>query len=302
MIEPPVSRPALSYQDALERAHAVMARDHDGITPLGRTALLEHGEERPWCVVLFHGFTNHPGQFVRFAPMLFDLGANVYVPRFPRHGHANRMTTALATLTAEELLANAYAAVDVAQGLGERVAVLGISMGGLLAAHAAQFREIGVAVPVAPDFSLLHLSYGASRMLGWALRLLPNFFMWWDPRVRISQHPATAYPRFATHALAQTLRIGDEIVDAARSTPPLATRIAAVVNAVDPAVNNRVTSDVVSWWRSHRPDGIEFAELTGLPVNHDIIDPDNPEAHTDVVYPKLIDALSLSRPATATGR
>jgi esterase/lipase len=294
MIAPPASSPAPSYTEALARARKVMARDHDGIAPLARTALLEHGGVRPWCVVLYHGFTNHPGQYVRFAPLLFDRGANVYVPRFPRHGHANRMTNALATLTAEELLVHAYDALDIAAGFGERVAVLGISMGGLLAAHAGQFREIATSVPVAPDFAVLHLPYLASSILAAALRALPNFFVWWDPRIREAQHPATAYPRYASHALAQTLRIGDEVMASAKTSAPLADRIAAVVNPTDPAVNNRTTVQVVSDWRSHRSAGIEYFELTGLPHNHDIIDPDNPAARIDDVYPRLIDVLRLT--------
>ena len=39
-------------------------------------------------------------------------------------------------------------------------------------------------MPVAPDFGLLQLPYGTSRMLEALGLLLPNIFMWWDPRIR----------------------------------------------------------------------------------------------------------------------
>jgi esterase/lipase len=172
--------------------------------------------------------------------------------------------------------------------------VLGISMGGLLAAHAAQFRTIAKAVPVSPDFALLHLPYPISGALAAIVRLLPNFFVWWDPRLRTSQRPATAYPRYPTHALMATLQVGDAVYAAAKREPPRADRTVVVVNALDPAVNNRVTHDVAMQWRTHGAASLDYVELRGLPRNHDIIDPDNPLARTDVVYPELIRALGLT--------
>jgi len=272
-----------------------MALDDASIAPTARTVLLEGGSRTPWCVVLLHGLTNHPGQFVEFAPQVHALGANVFVPRMPFHGYADRMTNSIAGLTAEMLLESTYGAVDAAAGLGERVAVLGISMGGLLCAHLAQYRaDVTTSVPVAPDFGLLEFSRTITDLLTTLLLHLPNVFLWWDPRIKAAQRPATAYPRFATHALMQTLRIGNAVYTAARTMPPVAARIATIVNAADPAVNNAETLETVTRWRARRADGIDYLELTNLPENHDIIDPDNPLARTDLVYPKLIEILALS--------
>ena len=271
-----------------------MALDDARIAPNARTALLDHGERRPWAVVLFHGFTNHPGQFVEFAPLLSALGANVYVPRMPYHGYADRLTREIAALRAEELIDAAYRAVDVACGLGERVAVLGISMGGLQCAYLAQFREdVATSVCVAPDFSMLQLSRGVTDTIAWVLDRLPNLFLWWDPRIKMKQRPKTAYPRFSTHALMQIQHLADAIYRAARNEPAKGGRITALANRADPAVNNGVTQDVVKDWLSLRHDGIEYVELTGLPANHDIIDPENPLARTEIVYPRLIDTLAI---------
>lgn len=291
MIALPASRPAASYSEAVERARAFMARDDDRVLPEARTALLDGGDRAPLAVVLFHGLTNNPAQFVQLAPMLHERGVNVFVPRMPFQGFRDRMTTAIAKLTAEELLANANEAIDVACGLGERVGVLGISMGALLAAYFAQFRSVDVAVPVAPDFALLQLPYGASRLLARIFLMLPNFFFWWDPRSRERQRPLTAYPRCSTHALMQTLRIGDDVIAAVRSNRQLAKRIVTVVNRIDPAVNNEVTAGVAGDWKGWNRDGVEYVELHKLPENHDIIDPQNPNARTELVYPRLIEAL-----------
>jgi alpha-beta hydrolase superfamily lysophospholipase len=271
-----------------------MARDDARIGPTAKTLLLDHGARTPWSVVLFHGFTNHPGQFAQFAAQLHARGANVLVPRMPLHGYADRMTDALKSLTAEMLLACSYESVDAAVGLGERVAVAGLSMGGSISAYLGQYRaDIATSMPIAPDFGLLNLPRWALDVLAPIVLAIPNFFLWWDPRAKENQLPKTAYPRFSTHALMQTVRIGSAVYHAANREPARAGRIATVVNTHDPAVSNAVTLQVVRRWQRLRAGGIEYVELTDLPENHDIIDPENPLARTDLVYPKLIDVLAI---------
>lgn len=294
MLAPPVSTPARDYREGIDGLHTIMDRDDDRIARNARTALYVHGARAPWSVVLLHGLTNHPGQFVDFAPQLYVLGVNVVVPRMPFHGYADRMTDALAGLTAEMLIATTYEAVDAAMGLGERVAVLGISMGGLLCAHLGQYRaDVATSVPVAPDFGVLRFGRGLTDVLSAIVLRLPNFFLWWDPRLKEAQRPATAYPRFSTHALMQTLRIGNAVYKAAKTTAPAAGRISTVVNVRDPAVNNAAAKQAVDRWRRRRTAGIDYIELANLPENHDIIDPDNPQARIGLVYKKLIEILAL---------
>ena len=291
MIAPVAAKPAQSYEEALERARAYMARDDDSIMPEARTALFDAGKRTGLAVVLLHGVTNNPAQYAAFAPMLAQRGVNVFVPRMPHHGKRDRMTADIAKLTAEELIAAGSEAIDIACGLGERAGVLGISMGGSMSAYFAQHRELAVAVPVAPEFALLQLPYPASRFLGRAVLWVPNFFFWWDPRVRQRQQPLTAYPRCSTHALAQTLRVGDDVFEDARRERQKAERIVVVVNRCDPAVNNEAAQEVALEWSGWNRKGVEYVELRTLPENHDIIDPQNPFARTDLVYPRLIEAL-----------
>jgi len=270
-----------------------MARDGDDVLPQARTLLLEHGDPTPLAVVLFHGLTNNPAQYSRFAPLLHARGVNVFVPRMPKHGDRNRLSTRIATITAEELLRAAGEAVDIARGLGGRIGLLGISAGALLTAYFAQFQPAAVAVPVAPSFALLQLPHGLSRFVQRVALRLPNAFLWWDPRVRARLQPVTAYPRFSTHALMQSLRIGDAVYAAASRERPLAERIVLVVNRADPAVNNQVAKSVAQAWSVHDPRAVACFELSNLPQLHDIVDPMQPAARPDLVYPKLLEALGV---------
>lgn len=269
------------------------ALDNASILSEAYTTLYDHGARTSLAVVLLHGLTNHPGQYREFAPLVHALGCNVFVPRLPEQGDRDRMTTRLAKLTAEELLQSATEAVDIAQGLGERVVVLGISTSGLLCAYFAQYRsDVARSIPVNPVFALLHFPYLISHVIAQLLLLMPNLFLWWDPRVKVKELPATGYPRFPTHALAQAVRIGDAVCQDAKRMPVLAKSVVVVTNRRDPAVNNAATHQVARAWRRLAAERIQTHEFTTLPVNHDIIDPQNSQPRVDIVYPALLKLVS----------
>lgn len=274
----------------MRRVRALQALDDERILPQARTALLDHGNRTPLAVVLLHGFTNHPGQYREFAPLVHARGANVLIPRMPEQGDRNRLTRRMSRLTAEALLERASAAVDAACGLGERVCVAGISSSGLLCAYFGQYRaDVARAVAIAPVFSILRFSQRASYVLTHLMLAIPDMYLWWDPRAKGQQRPATAYPWFSTRALAQTMRIGEHVYVQARRSAPAAASIVVVTNEHDPAVNNAVTHDVALAWSRHDPAAVREFCFTDLPRNHDIIEPDNAHARTDVVYPQLLD-------------
>ncbi len=283
------SNPARSYGEAKARVETFKSLDYASILPQAYTKLYDCGERTGLAVVLLHGLTNHPAQFVQFAPRVQQLGANVFVPRLPEQGDRNRMTARLARLTAPMLLASATEAVDIACGLGDRVCVLGISTSGLLCAYFAQHRaDVTHAIAVSPVFALLKCAYWQSRMIAAALRTLPDFFMWWDPRNKENILPPTGYPRFSTHALAQCLLIGDDVYACSQTSPQAAGRATIVTNQRDPAVNNHAAEHVAAQWQAHRPHASEYYQFTDLPSNHDIIDPENAEPRIDIVYPVLL--------------
>ena len=296
MLSQPSLNPAKSYDESMQRVKAMQGLDDDSILPEAGTKLYDHGARTPLAAVLFHGLTNHAGQYREFAPLVHAKGVNVLVPRLPEQGDRNRMTTRLAKLTAEELLKSATEALDIAQGLGERVTVLGISTSGLLCAYFAQYRnDVARAIPVNPVFAMLEFPYFVSRAIARIALRLPNVYMWWDPRVKMQELPSTGYPRFPTHALAQCLRIGDDVYDAAKRESMLARSAVMVTNKRDPAVNNAATRSVARAWRKRTPNRVQSYEFTNLPVNHDIIDPQNSKPRTDLVYPVLL-SLILQTP------
>ncbi len=126
--------PAQTYAEALRLVAAIGADDSPAIASECRTQLLTHGDRTRRVIVLLHGLTNCPAQWDSLGRMLFERGANVFIPRLPRHGFAERMTDELARLEARELCGFTDRVLDAAHGLGDSVTVAGLSVGGTLTA------------------------------------------------------------------------------------------------------------------------------------------------------------------------
>ena len=101
--------------------------------------------------------------------------------------------------------------------------------------------------------------------------------------------PAYAYPRYATKAVAALLRLSAFVDWRAGEAAPATGRILVVTNAADPSVNNAVVASIMDKWRARGGvvDAHEFAAALDLP--HDIIDPNQPDAQIEHVYPILVE-------------
>jgi carboxylesterase len=236
--------------------------------------------------VLFHGLTNCPQQFDEFAQLLHARGDNVYVPRLPYHGHKDRLTKAPGAITAAEIEAAATEAAGFARGLGERTGATGISLGATMALSLAQSGAVDNAIGIAPFLMPALVPRGPGMLLMRLLERLPNRFLWWDPRIKERQLPVYAYPGFWTHCLAQSVYAGAAIFAAAAQAAPLAATCTVIVNAQDPAVNNRAARDLVSAWQRHGT-AYGYTVWQGLGKLHDIIDPSTYPAARTRVYPHL---------------
>lgn len=272
---------------AIER---LRRRDHERIGEAGRSNLLLHEGPRPLAVVLFHGMSASPAQFVRFAHTLYEHGHNVVVPRLPRHGHANRLTTALAHLTADDLRRFATDNVAIARGLGDRVVVAGFSLGGLLATWAAQHLDIDRAVAIAPFFGVSWLPDAFIGSLARVLLAMPNQFHWWNPLERERQQPAHGYPRYATHAVAQSFVLAREVFDRA-DRGVRARQLIFITNEREAAVNNRAVRRVERKLREAGAGEVQHIVLSGIPFSHDIIEPLRHPAIAQAVFPQLLAAI-----------
>jgi len=287
-------RPARSYAAALALAEAMRADDGPAIATECRSELLTHGARTAHVVLLLHGLTNCPAQFDSLARIAYARGANVLVPRLPRHGLADRMTEALGGSDARELCAWTDRAVDAARGLGDTLTVAGLSVGGTLAAWAAAERpDVDRAVLIAPMLGVAKAP-GAWRVPSvHLLELLPNQFVWWDDvRRQRLLGPKHVYPRFATRAVVATLTIGARVLDDARRTAPGARAVALVSVGGDRAVDNALNVAVLRAWRARGVrDAGTYAFPESLHLNHDIVDPEQVGGNPAITYPVLARAI-----------
>lgn len=135
-------RSPLDYRAAVDRhTQKLAAEEAEGVKDNCHSELLTHGQKTAKVVVMLHGYSSCPGQFSDIARFFYERGYTVYVPRAPQHGLASPTTE---TFTDTDLAQYANDAVNVAQGLGEEVGIVGLSGGGVLGTWAAQYRDDAV--------------------------------------------------------------------------------------------------------------------------------------------------------------
>lgn len=284
--------PTLSYDAALHRVAALAA--HEATLPLNPVAhsfALNHGASTERCFLLLHGYTNCPQQFRTFGELLHARGHNVYVPRLPHHGLADRFAPEQGQVTRADLIGYLDDALAVASGLGNRVSVIGISAGAVLAAYAAQHRpQVDMAMPIAPMLGTPSIPAWATWPLATLGQVLPNRFRWWDPEHKDSRRsPPHCYPRYATRVLATMAGLGLEVLRDAARQPPCARSIVVVLNEADEAVTNPPVERLVARWHAHdTPVHVHWFPRERQ-LLHDCIDPAQELQQVDYVYPILLE-------------
>jgi len=288
--------PAQSYEDALERIQSIQAEESNfDLHPECATKLQTQGEQVDAVIVFLHGFTSCPEQFAALGQEYYDLGYNVYIPRTPHHGFNDRRGGPLKGLTAEEMAEFSHQTADIAQGLGERVIIMGISGGGVMATYLSQERDdVDVAAPISPFLGIKFIPRMFNRPFANLFLLLPDFWQWWDP-IHKENNPLSApysYTRYPLHALLENMRLGYATEADAKRTRPAAGQTVVITNANDDSVNTDVIAEFEKLWRAHGEENLvtyQFDETLGLP--HDLITPTRPGARTDLVYPKLLELI-----------
>jgi pimeloyl-ACP methyl ester carboxylesterase len=285
--------PVASYAEAMQYVTTLRAQEPPDMNPVCRLKLMTHDKKVERAIILVHGYTNCPEQFQALGQRFFDLGYNVLIAPLPHHGLADRLTDAHARLTAEELVAYADETVDIAQGLGEHVTMLGISAGGVTTAWAAQNRpDLDLAVIISPAFGYKQIPTLLTAAVMNLYLLLPDSIDWWDPALQGEAAPPHQYPRYSMHALFQILRLGFATRAQAQRVKPAAHKIVVVLNANDDSVNNMLTMKVIKSWQAHAADLTTYEFEAGLKLGHDLIDPAQPYQRIDIVYPRLIELSS----------
>jgi len=199
------------------------------------------------------------------------------------------MNTAIAELRADDLVAVANRSVTAGLDLGDRLTVVGLSLGAILAGYTAQTREgIDRTVLIAPMLGLKPIPGPVLTAMSRVMQSLPNFYMWWNSQLKETIKPPHGYPRFATHAYAALFECGRRLLREARQAPPKSPSIAVITNAAEPRLDNRFTYRLVDIWRRYGVDvdTFEFPKTEGLP--HDLVDPvSNQPKVTEISYPVI---------------
>jgi alpha-beta hydrolase superfamily lysophospholipase len=290
------SKPITNYEDAVARVKAMQDEDNqDFARDVCITKLYDHGKQTEHVIILIHGFTNCPEQFNELGKQHFEVGHNVFIPRMPYHGLSDRLTDALINLTAENLAAFGDKVIDIAHGLGKKITVMGVSGSGTLVAWLAQNRaDVDFAFAIAPLFGLAFIPSSFTKFFERIALLLPNFFLWWDPRTK-ADNPYSiyyAYPRYPTRALVEFIRLAMITRAQAEQSAPAAGKITLIINDADPAVSNAEILRFLKLWQKHGKGNlneVHFEKDMKLP--HDIITPGTPGVPIADIHPRLINTV-----------
>jgi carboxylesterase len=290
------ARPATSYAEALTRIAALESQEASlALYPGCATQAMTHGDKVARVIVFLHGYRNCPKQFQQLGAIFHELGYNVFIPRMPYHGLADTLSGEHAQLSADALIGHLTAAVDIAQGLGDRVTLVGMSTGGVLAGWAAHSRpDVDRVVLIAPAFGLRDIPGPLTTPATHLFLMLPNFFLWQDSELKANvPNPGQVYPQNSTRALAEVLRLGFAVRAAAGQTPPVVSSILLVTNANDEAVDNRAAAAIAAGWRASGFEALQSYEFgLELRLDHDLIDPTHPKQKVDLVYPVLLELMA----------
>lgn len=285
------STPVQSYEQAVQRIELLRAEE-DHLKPVAQTIFLTHNQKVERAVVFIHGYTNCPNQFRVLGEHMYQLGYNVLITPLPYHGLPDRMTDEHAKLTAEQMVEYTSRALDIAQGLGERVTMVGLSAGGNMAAWAAQNRsDLNRAVVISPVFGYQQIPISLTPILANLFLVLPNHFRWWIPELGEKGGTENSYPRFSTRATANILRLGYAVQKQARKERIAANSVVMVTNGNDNSVHSVPIRNLVDNWRKMGGKVITYEYPAELGLGHDFIDPEQPYAKTDQAYPKLIELI-----------
>ncbi len=269
----------------------LLSRDHARISEAGRTITLLHGHKTERAALLLHGLTASPTQWIDVANALYAQGWNVVATRLPRHGYADRLTDALAGLTGDELACRSDEALDAVRDLGDRISVVGFSVGGMLALRLAQQNALDSVIAIAPFFGWAWLPIALQPLAMRAVLACANRHVWWDVRLRENLMPAHGYPRVATHAVANAFALGALLRESAKREAPAAKRIVVVLNQREGAVHNGAARGLIDAWSS-RGGNARIHLLTGLPLSHDIIEPLAQPALSGRVFNEIMEIIT----------
>lgn len=289
----PPADPAQNYEEAIRKAAKWMERDLvEPVVPETGSILLTHGHKTPTAYVFLHGLTSSPRQFRKLAEITHGRGANVFVPRMPFHGYRDPLNTQQRSFRIRDAMLTAWEAVDIAQGLGENVIVVGLSINGTVTAWlSAERDDIQTAAILSPLFAPHGMGRRTAFVLGNLFSLLPPMLMWWDDEQREKLYrPSWSYPRFPSRGISGAFQLSHELWNLAGRPPLQAKRTIIVLSDSDKAINPDVVRQFATRWNERSPGSVTVHTFPKEEnVLHDFIDPQQPNEQTKTVYPRLLE-------------
>ncbi len=283
--------PVDDYDNALVQLEDVQENDlSQNIVEVCKTQWLAHGQKTEKVIVFFHGLSNCPAQFDPLAQEFFDLGYNVIIPRFPAHVDISRSPRYM-TPTAEAFRPMADEAIDLAQGFGEQVYVLGLSAGGGVAAWVAQERsDVERVVLVAPFYGLMGMPEVVNQWVTNLLTRLPNI---WFPGTSPVPYQ---YLGTATTGIGESMRFAQVPRQASAQAKLSVGSVVLVTVENDSVVSNQMAYQVLTQWEENGANTEEFVFPIELGLPHDVIDIHQAKGNPELVYPILIDLVEGRTP------
>ncbi len=292
-------RPQADYEAVVAELERIRGQEvRDGVIDPCLSRLLTHGEKTERAVVLVHGLTNCPKQWELFGEEAFRRGWNVLILRLPEHGLGDRETGKIGSvshlkgLDAQKLARYADQAVDLGSGLGERTDVMGLSLGGTVAAWVAQERgDVDRVVVIAPGIGMAGMPYGITWAGTNLLDHLPDISIGGVSKLNHE------YQGWSTGGIADTFILGKYVRQRSEEDEPAAPEVSVMLNPNDETISNPSAEDLVEAWRDHGRE-VELYWLPSTPkLEHDVIDPGQPWARPEFVYPRLFALLEGLTPA-----
>jgi alpha-beta hydrolase superfamily lysophospholipase len=194
-------------------------------------------------------------------------------------------------------------AIAEARELGSPLTVAGFSLGGLLAAYAAQCEPVDRVVSIAPFFGVPWLPKALNFLGTRALGVVPrDTFLWWHP-FRREGYAGEGYPRYPLGAVRTAFELRDALFAAALAQPPATTEISILTNRKDTTCHRGLIHELAERWRSN---GARVAELSlpDIGPSHDFMTPlptERGERVREHVYPMIVDILCHPGPSTSSG-
>ncbi|MGW8319767.1 MAG: alpha/beta hydrolase [Candidatus Promineifilaceae bacterium] len=280
--------PVADYDQAIQAFDAIQQEESPIVNDASGSLLMTRGDKTEKVYVLIHGTTNSPRQWEELGNTLHEQGHNVLILRMPHHGLESHSVSELKALRAEELRDYADRAIDLADGLGDEITVIGISGGGAVTAWIAQHRpDVDRIVALSPFFGVPEIPGFLNTFLMNLASRVPNVTL---------QNPSEpqrdwVYRGEATRGVAEFMRLGRNVLEAAESAPPAVSQIYFVTTAVDDTADNDYTVELAEMWRDAGVDVSFFEFDASLDIPHNSVDPAADPGKKALVYAKILEML-----------